>query len=42
MSKSFVSIEQLAKIRGLDDIALTLTHGDAIDTFEQRRPAWHR
>jgi 3-isopropylmalate/(R)-2-methylmalate dehydratase small subunit len=27
---------------GLDDIALTLSHADAIDDFEQRRPAWQR
>jgi 3-isopropylmalate/(R)-2-methylmalate dehydratase small subunit len=29
-------------LNGLDDIALTLTHADAIDEFEQRRPAWQR
>jgi len=29
-------------LNGLDDIALTLTHGDAIDDFEQHRPAWQR
>ena len=29
-------------LNGLDDIALTLTHGDAIDAFEQHRPAWQR
>jgi 3-isopropylmalate/(R)-2-methylmalate dehydratase small subunit len=29
-------------LNGLDDIALTLTHADAIDTFEQNRPAWQR
>lgn len=27
-------------LEGLDDIALTLTHGDAIDSFEAGRPAW--
>jgi len=27
-------------LHGLDDIALTLRHTDAIDSFEQRRPAW--
>jgi 3-isopropylmalate/(R)-2-methylmalate dehydratase small subunit len=27
-------------LEGLDDIALTLTHGDAIDEFEAARPAW--
>ncbi len=27
-------------LEGLDDIALTLTHGDAIDEFEARRPSW--
>jgi len=27
-------------LEGLDDIALTLRHGDAINTFEARRPAW--
>lgn len=29
-------------LEGLDDIALTLTHADAIDTFEANRPAWQR
>jgi 3-isopropylmalate/(R)-2-methylmalate dehydratase small subunit len=29
-------------LNGLDDIALTLTHGDAIDDFEQHRPVWQR
>ena len=29
-------------LEGLDDIALTLTHADAIDDFEARRPAWLR
>jgi 3-isopropylmalate/(R)-2-methylmalate dehydratase small subunit len=29
-------------LNGLDDIALTLTHADAIGDFEQRRPAWQR
>jgi 3-isopropylmalate/(R)-2-methylmalate dehydratase small subunit len=27
-------------MEGLDDIGLTLTHTDDIDTFEARRPAW--
>ena len=27
-------------MEGLDDIGLTLTHGDAIGEFEQQRPAW--
>ncbi len=27
-------------LEGLDDIALTLTHGDAIDEFEASRPSW--
>jgi 3-isopropylmalate/(R)-2-methylmalate dehydratase small subunit len=27
-------------LEGLDDIALTLTHADAIDRFESTRPAW--
>ena len=27
-------------LEGLDDIALTLTHGDAIDDFEAARPSW--
>jgi 3-isopropylmalate/(R)-2-methylmalate dehydratase small subunit len=27
-------------LEGLDDIALTLTHADAIDEFEAARPAW--
>ena len=27
-------------LEGLDDIALTLTHGDAIDEFEAARPTW--
>ena len=27
-------------INGLDDIGITLTHADAIDTFEAGRPAW--
>jgi 3-isopropylmalate/(R)-2-methylmalate dehydratase small subunit len=27
-------------MEGLDDIGLTLNHGDAIDAFEARRPAW--
>jgi len=27
-------------LNGLDDIGLTLQHGDAIDTYEQSRPAW--
>ncbi len=27
-------------LEGLDDIALTLTHADAIDTYESNRPGW--
>jgi 3-isopropylmalate/(R)-2-methylmalate dehydratase small subunit len=27
-------------LEGLDDIALTLTHGDAIDAYESNRPNW--
>ena len=27
-------------LNGLDDIGLTLVHGDAIDSFEADRPAW--
>lgn len=27
-------------LEGLDDISLTLRHADAVDEFEQRRPAW--
>ncbi|MEZ5281891.1 MAG: 3-isopropylmalate dehydratase small subunit [Acidimicrobiales bacterium] len=27
-------------LQGLDDIGLTLRHGDAIDSFETTRPAW--
>ncbi|HEY5663968.1 MAG TPA: 3-isopropylmalate dehydratase small subunit [Ilumatobacter sp.] len=27
-------------LEGLDDIALTLTHADAIDRFEANRPSW--
>ena len=27
-------------LEGLDDVGLTLRHADAIDAFEQRRPAW--
>jgi 3-isopropylmalate/(R)-2-methylmalate dehydratase small subunit len=27
-------------LEGLDDIGITLTHADAIDEYEQRRPAW--
>ena len=27
-------------VNGLDDIALTLSHADAISAFETRRPAW--
>jgi 3-isopropylmalate/(R)-2-methylmalate dehydratase small subunit len=27
-------------LNGLDDIGLTLRHGDSIDSFELRRPAW--
>ncbi len=29
-------------LNGLDDIALTMTHVDDIDTFESTRPAWMR
>jgi 3-isopropylmalate/(R)-2-methylmalate dehydratase small subunit len=29
-------------LEGLDDIALTLTHADAIEDFENGRPAWLR
>jgi len=27
-------------LNGLDDIGLTLTHAEAISSFETRRPAW--
>jgi 3-isopropylmalate/(R)-2-methylmalate dehydratase small subunit len=27
-------------LHGLDDIGITLTHADAIETYESRRPAW--
>jgi 3-isopropylmalate/(R)-2-methylmalate dehydratase small subunit len=27
-------------LNGLDDIGITLTHADDIDTFETTRPAW--
>ena len=27
-------------LEGLDDIALTMTHADAIDSYESARPAW--
>jgi 3-isopropylmalate/(R)-2-methylmalate dehydratase small subunit len=27
-------------LNGLDDVGITLTHADAITTFEQSRPAW--
>ncbi len=27
-------------LEGLDDISLTLTHADAIDTYESNRPSW--
>jgi 3-isopropylmalate/(R)-2-methylmalate dehydratase small subunit len=27
-------------LEGLDDIGITLTHADAIDTFESTRPAY--
>ena len=27
-------------LEGLDDIALTMTHADAIDSYEANRPAW--
>ncbi len=29
-------------LEGLDDIALTMSHADAIDEFETTRPAWQR
>lgn len=29
-------------LEGLDDIGITLTHADAIDSFETTRPAWMR
>ncbi len=29
-------------LEGLDDISLTLTHADAIDAYEDNRPAWQR
>ncbi len=29
-------------LNGLDDISLTMTHADDIDTFESSRPAWMR
>jgi 3-isopropylmalate/(R)-2-methylmalate dehydratase small subunit len=31
---------QYRLLNGLDDIGLTLRHADAIDTYEQSRPAW--
>ncbi len=27
-------------LNGLDDVGITLTHADAIDTYESRRPVW--
>jgi 3-isopropylmalate/(R)-2-methylmalate dehydratase small subunit len=27
-------------MEGLDDVGLTLSHADAVDAFEQQRPAW--
>ena len=27
-------------LEGLDDVGITLSHADAIDEYEQRRPAW--
>jgi 3-isopropylmalate/(R)-2-methylmalate dehydratase small subunit len=27
-------------LQGLDDVGITLTHADAIDTYEANRPAW--
>jgi 3-isopropylmalate/(R)-2-methylmalate dehydratase small subunit len=27
-------------LEGLDDVAITLTHGDDIDAFESTRPTW--
>ena len=27
-------------LNGLDDVGITLTHADAIDTYESNRPAW--
>ena len=27
-------------LNGLDDVGITLTHADAIDTYEAARPAW--
>jgi 3-isopropylmalate/(R)-2-methylmalate dehydratase small subunit len=29
-------------LNGLDDVGITLTHADAIDTYEAARPAWLR
>ena len=29
-------------LNGLDDVGITLTHADAIDTYEASRPAWLR
>ena len=44
ISESFPMDEptQHRYLEGLDDIALTLTHADAIDAFEANRPAWQR
>ena len=27
-------------LNGLDDVGITLTHADAIATYESNRPAW--
>ena len=42
ISASFPMDEQTQHryLNGLDDIGITLTHADAIDTFETTRPAW--
>jgi 3-isopropylmalate/(R)-2-methylmalate dehydratase small subunit len=29
-------------LNGLDDVGITLTHTDAIDSYESNRPAWLR
>ena len=31
---------QYRLLNGLDDIGLSLRHGDAIDTYESKRPSW--
>jgi 3-isopropylmalate/(R)-2-methylmalate dehydratase small subunit len=41
--EAYFPIDESTKYRlfnGLDDIGLTLRHGDAIDTFESSRPDW--